>query len=172
MNNWAIRHAIRGVILLLLQGLVLQRIFIGGAGFNYFMLMIYPVIIMLVPIKISRMLLIFIGFTTGLIVDMFYGSLGVHASAALFMAFIRPYVLQLLEPRGGYPVAVTPSPADLGTAWFLRYAAIMLSVFLLFYFCVEVFTFTFIGQILIKTISSFVLSYLAIVSFVLLFNLK
>ena len=172
MNNWAFGHAIRGILILLLQGLVLQRIFIGGSSFNYFMLMIYPVIILLLPIKISRMLLVVIGFGVGLFVDVFYGSLGVHAAAALFIAFVRPYVLQVLEPRGGYPVSVSPSPADLGTAWFLRYAAIMLALFMVFYFSAEVFTFTLIGQILVKSISSFVLSYLAIVAYVLLFNPK
>ena len=172
MNSALITHAISAVVIILLQGLVFQRIYIGGESFNFLALLLYPVIIVLLPVKTSRIALVLIGFLIGIIVDLFYGSLGVHASAAVFIAFLRPYILLLLEPRGGYPVATVPSPSHYGLNWFLRYLALMLVFFLLFYFSMEVFTFSYLGQILVKTISSFAISYIAIIALVVLFNPK
>jgi len=172
MNSTLIGHIARGIIIVLLQGLVFQRIYIGGASFNYFAFIIHPVILMLLPMKTSRFLLVVIGFVVGLGVDLFYSSLGVHASAAVFIAFMRPYIMQLLEPRGGYPVASTPSYRVFGLNWFVRYSALMLILYLMFYFSVEVFTFVYAGQIILKAISSFVISYLAILAYVILFNPK
>ncbi len=172
MNSLLLNNLIRAVVFVLLQGLVLQRIYVGGASFNYFSLIMYPVVIMLLPIQTSRTALVFIGFALGLIVDLFYGSLGVHASACLFIAFIRPMVLRFMEPRGGYPIPSSPVPGRFGLRWFVQYASLMLVFYLLFYFSVEVFTFAYLGQILIKTISSFVLSMLAIFAYIMLFNPK
>ena len=172
MNSTLVKNLIRAVVFVLLQGLVLQRIYIGGASFNYFSLIIYPVVIMLLPIQTSRAALIFIGFAMGLAVDLFYGSLGVHASACLFIAFIRPMVLRIMEPRGGYPIPSSPLPRDFGLQWFVQYSALMLVFYLLFYFSMEVFTFVYLGQILLKTISSFILSMLAILAYIMLFNPK
>ncbi len=88
MNSVLTNNIIRVVVFVLLQGLVLQRIYLGGPSFNYFSVLIYPVVIMLLPLKTPRIALVFIGFLLGLTVDLFYGSLGVHASACLFIAFI------------------------------------------------------------------------------------
>ena len=172
MNSALIGHIARAIIIVLLQGLVFQRIYIGGASFNYFSFIVYPVILMLLPVKTSRFLLVIVAFAVGLGVDLFYSSLGVHASAAVFIAFLRPYIMQLLEPRGGYPVASTPTYRIFGLNWFVRYSALMLMLYLLFYFSVEVFTFAHTGQIILKAISSFVISYLAILAYVILFNPK
>jgi hypothetical protein len=172
MNSLLLKNLTRAFVFVLLQGLVLQRIYIGGASFNYFSLIMYPVVIMLLPIQTSRTALVFVGFALGLGVDLFYGSLGVHASACLFIAFIRPMLLRFMEPRGGYPIPSSPVPGGFGLRWFMQYAALMLIAYLLFYFSVEVFTFVYLGQILIKTISTFVLSFLAILAYVMLFNPK
>ena len=170
MSNESMKQLIRFVIIVLVQGLILRRVEFGGVMSQYFAIIFYPVFIMLLPMKTSRIALVFTGFATGIIIDLFYDSLGVHASAALFMAFIRPYVLLLFEPRGGYSANTDPNPRGFGMTTFLQYAAVMLIAHLLFYFSVEVFTFAHTGQILLKTISSFVLSYASIVLYVFLFN--
>jgi len=172
MSDLSIRHIIRIVILILLQGLVFQRIEVAGHSFNYFSLLVYPVGLMLLPVKMSRLSLVLLGFVVGLAVDLFYSSLGVHASACVFMMFMRPYIMQVLEPRGGYSVNDTPTPSSFGLNWFIRYSAIMLGLFLIFYFSVEVFTFAMFGQILLKAVSSFLLSFLVVFSYIMLFNPK
>jgi hypothetical protein len=172
MNSLLLKNIIRAVVFVLLQGFVLQRIFIGGDTFNYLSLIMYPVVIILLPIQTSRAAQVLIGFALGLGVDFIYGSLGVHASAGVFVAYIRPMVLRFMEPRGGYPIPSSPLAGDFGLRWFMQYSALMLGFYLLFYFSVEVFSWEYTGQIIIKTISSFVISYLAILAYIMLFNPK
>lgn len=166
--NWGV--VIRFVTVILLQGLILQRISLGGASFNYFSILFYPVLLFLLPMKISRALLLIVAFVLGFVIDMFYESIGVHMSACVFVAFLRPYLLKILEPRGGYPVNATPTAYDFGLPWFMQYSGILLALFLLFYFSVEVFTFSRFAEILLKTLSSFVVSFVAILLYVTIFN--
>ena len=113
-----------------------------------------------------------IGLALGIVIDLFYDSLGVHASACVFAAFMRPLILQFLEPRGGYPVNANPTMREFGVVWFMRYSGSILLLHLAFYFCVEVFTFVYIGQILLKIIASFIVSFASVMIFMFLFNPK
>lgn len=167
-RNWII--VLRFVLIILLQGLILRRIPLGGAHFNYIAILFYPVLLFLLPMKTSKPLLLIIGFFLGLAIDLFYESPGVHMSACVFVAFVRPYLLKILEPRGGYPVNASPSAHDFGLVWFMQYAGILLFLFLLFYFSVEVFAFARLGEILLKTVLSFIVSFVAILLYITIFN--
>jgi hypothetical protein len=114
--------------------------------------------------------LLIIGFVLGFAIDLFYESPGVHMSACVFLAFIRPWVLKILEPRGGYPANSNPTANDFGLVWFMQYSGILLFIFLFFYFSVEVFTFSRFLEILLKTFSSFVVSFLAVFLYISIFN--
>jgi hypothetical protein len=103
-------------------------------------------------------------------VDLFYQSLGVHAAATVFLAYVRPFVLRLIEPRGKYNINYSPTRMRMGMGWFSRYVAIMLAIHLFFYFSVEAFTFVYIVDILLNTVVSFVLSYGMIMMIQLLFD--
>jgi rod shape-determining protein MreD len=168
--SWSL--VLRFLFVILLQGLIFQRISLGGPHFNYIAIFFYPVLLMLMPMKTSRALLLIIGFLLGFIIDMFYESPGVHMSACVFLAFIRPWILKLMEPRGGFPVNSNPTSHDFGIVWFMQYSGILLFTFLFFYFSVEVFTYSRFLEILLKTLSSFVVSFVAILLYVSIFNPK
>ena len=163
---------IRFVLIILLQGLIFRRIHLGAAQFNYIAILFYPVLLFLLPMKISRTALLFVGAALGLCIDLFYESLGVHMSACVFVAFLRPVVLNIMEPRGGYPANASPTAGAFGMQWFMQYAGILLSLFLLFYFAVEVFAASRFFEILLKTLSSFVVSFLVILLYIAIFNPK
>jgi hypothetical protein len=127
---------------------------------------------MLLPVQIGKGLLIFLGFLLGLSVDMFYDSPGIHASASTFTAFIRPFVLNSLQPRGGYKINAFPNKEHFGFNWFVRYAAILLIFHLFWYFVIEAFQLSQILYIILKTICSFVASIIFVVLYVLIFNPK
>jgi hypothetical protein len=143
-----------------------------GGILKYFHPILYPVFIMLLPIRTPTTLVVTLGFILGISVDYFYASLGIHASATVFIAFSRSLLLNLMEPRGGYNVNYSPTRRRLGMSWFLRYAAFMLGIHLLFYFSVEAFTFVYIDRILLNFLFSFILSFALLVLYVLLFNPK
>ena len=136
----------------------------------FFHVIIYPLFIILLPLRIPHALLVFLGFIAGIVVDFFYESPGIHASAAVFMAFIRPTVLNIMSPSKGYNMNFSPTKARFGAAWFLPYAAAMMVIYLFFYFSVEIFTFYYIGQIMLRTICSFFLSMVFIIVIQFLFD--
>ena len=161
---------LRFIVIVLLQGLIFRRISLGGDAFNYISILIYPLLILLLPMKTSKSVLLLIGFLLGAAIDLFYGSPGVHMGATVMLAFLRPWVLKFLEPRGGYPVNASPTARDFGLGWFLQYAGTLLFLFLFCYFSMEVFTYSRFVEILLKTLSSFAVSFLVILFYISIFN--
>lgn len=170
MNKATISNLFRAFIFIALQVLMFRYINLTFGKFDYIHIIVYPIVLILFPINTPRAFLIFVGFILGLTVDMFYDSPGVHASACVFIAFIRDYVLKYLEPHGGYSIEISPSSHNLGFQWFLTYSSIMLFVFMIFYFSMEAFSFVFIFDIVMKTISSFIFSILFILIHQLIFK--
>ncbi len=174
MNRILLSNISRFIILLLLQVLVFQRISNGfsSSGFNYFNIFVYPVFILLLPVNLPTALAIAASFVFGLSVDWFYNSPGMHAGAAVLTAFLRPVVLGILEPRGGYPAGGGPTQNLLGPAWFARFSAILLSLHLLMYFIIQFFSFVYTPEILLSTVVSFVMSYIFVIMYQFLLNPK
>ncbi|MCB0667807.1 MAG: hypothetical protein KDC80_18390 [Saprospiraceae bacterium] len=172
MESQIVRNTFRFILLLLIQGLILYRVNLGGPGFNYIHILIYPLFIMLFPVQTSKVLLILLGFLIGISVDVFYDSPGLHASASVFTAFIRPFVLSAIEPRGGYKINSVPTKHQFGFNWFAKYVSILLVLHLIWYFSLEVFQITQILKVFLKTIVSFFASLLCIWLYVIIFNPK
>jgi rod shape-determining protein MreD len=110
--------------------------------------------ILLLPVEIPQWILLIISFFTGLTVDFFTGTTGMHAGASVMAGFVRPYILRLISPRDGYEPGANPSMVIYGFRWFLFYAILMVSVhhFLLFY--LEVFRFDGFFRTLLRVILS------------------
>ncbi|WP_296386089.1 rod shape-determining protein MreD [Winogradskyella sp.] len=90
MNNVAVTHIVRFIVLLLVQVVVCNHInFLG-----YINPYIYIIFIFLFPIRENRLALLLISFLLGMLVDMFSDSGGVHAAAALCLAYARPILLK------------------------------------------------------------------------------
>ncbi len=170
MNNIIVVNVLRFLGLVLLQGLVFKNIGVGWESFPYLHIIVFPLFILLLPLRTPKTLVIFLAFVIGLSVDFLYDTLGVHASAAVFTGFIRSFLLKIFEPRGGYNMAHSPTIARMGLSWFVRYVSILMFAHVFFYCSVEAFTFVYIVDILIKTIVSFLASMVFIMIFQLLFN--
>lgn len=171
MNRETLRHIIRGILFLIVQVLILKRISSGNQWlWLYADIFIYPITILLLPIRMTRHYVILIGFLLGLFIDMFYDTVGVHAFALTAMAYARGIVLAYLEPRGGYQLTMSPTRHSMGINWLMAYTAICVFVFVFLYFTAEIFTFVYIGKILLKTFLTFLLSMMIIMGYHLLFN--
>ncbi|MEM9836107.1 MAG: hypothetical protein AAF828_06370, partial [Bacteroidota bacterium] len=112
------------------------------------------------------------GFVFGITIDLFYETLGLHAAAATFSAFIRPMVLQMVKPQEEYNIKASPTGDYLGWNWFARYTAWFLLFHLLFFFSVQAFTPVYWQDILLKTFFTYVASYFAILFVNYIFNPK
>jgi hypothetical protein len=172
MNNIWVNHIVRFILYIALQVLVLKHINLAGSNQNYIFIMIYPVALLTLPIKIPQFFVILIAFTIGFIVDLFYVSPGVHAGACLWMVIFRPLVLRIFEPKNGYHTDISPTISNLGVVWFSKYASVLLFIFFLSYFILEIFTFVYAGEILVKTILSFFVSSIIIFLVQLFYSFK
>ena len=119
----------------LVQVLILNNIQLSGYLNPY----IYILFILSLPYEIPNWLLLVLAFALGITVDLFSHTVGMHSSATVFMAFLRPAVLRTLEPRGGYEPDTQPSIKDYGFSWYFKYAGILVFVHHIFLFYVEVF---------------------------------
>jgi hypothetical protein len=155
-----IKNIFKFLLLILVQVLIIQNINLS----SYIILLPYVLIIILLPFEFSRLSVLFISFFVGVCIDYFYDSSGLHASACTIMGFSRYYILKFISPRDGYDLGVKPTVNDMGLAWFLSYAGLLILVHHVFFFYLEVFRFneffrTFF-RIFLSSIGTFVLIYL------------
>jgi hypothetical protein len=144
------KNIFRFIFLILLQVLIVQNIELGP----YIILLPYTLAIILLPFETPKLLLLGASFLLGVIIDYFYDSSGLHASACTVMGFSRYYVLKFISPREGYDAGVQPCVEDMGLAWFLSYAGTLVLIHHIFFFYLEVFRFSEFFRILLRIILS------------------
>lgn len=166
MNNVLIRNIVRFVILILVQVLVLNNMNLGGYMNPY----IYILFILLLPANINRSLLLIIAFFTGLTIDFFGNTLGLHAAACVFIAFLRPGTINLLFRYYEFSSGEEPGPVAIGVRGFIKYALILVFLHQLLLFYLEVLTFNNFFFTLLNVILSTVLSTFIMLIGVLLFS--
>lgn len=164
-------NLLRFIVIFFLQVLVFKGIDLNNGSFQYFHILFYPIAILLLPIDMPRPYILICAFLLGFFIDIFYDSLGVHASAAVFLAYIRSFIIKLLEPRGGYTVN-SPGLGNMEFSWFASYVALGLFAFLFFYFSIEAFSFVYFVRIIMNTFFSFILSMSLILIYQVIFRSK
>ena len=166
MNNRLIINILRFVGLVLLQVLVINNIRLG----YYIHPCVYVLYIFLLPFNIQKLPLLSIGFLTGLTVDLFNGTPGLNAAATVFLAFIRPYVINGMTRRKDFNINDEPSINNMGISWFFVYSLILLLVHNFMLFLLEAFSFKLLGIVLLQTLISVFSSLILIFIIVLLFK--
>jgi hypothetical protein len=140
------------ILLLLIQRLLMDNIQFSGYVNPY----IYVLFIILLPFEIPTWILLLLSFAAGLVIDIFNGTPGMHASASVFAGFTRPYVLRLISPREGYEKGEKPGIKTYGMRWFLIYAGIIIFIHHLALFYIEVFSMAYFFNTFLRVmISSF-----------------
>ena len=157
MISQIVQNIIRFLFLVLLQGLILNQVELFGFVTPY----MYVLIILLLPLELNPVAALGVGFVVGMSVDLFSQSWGVHASATVFLTFVRHYLLRILAPRDGYVFGVTPNLSQMGISWFFTYTLIMTFVHHFFLFFIEAFRFEefffTLARIMLSTLFTFVL---------------
>lgn len=110
-------QAVAFFIYLFYQVLILKNIVLFHTAFCY----LYVAYLLFLPVESNPLVLMLAGLAMGVAMDVFYDSLGLHASACVFIMYIRNYWLSLITPQGGYDATSTPSIVMHGMQWFLVY---------------------------------------------------
>jgi cell shape-determining protein MreD len=114
-----LKNIVRFFVLIFVQVFILNKIpplhqFI--APYLYFVYLLW------LPYKISRLSLTLLGFIYGLCLDFFTKTPGLHASACLTIAYLRPFLINILiskdDPSFSY---ASPAPSGMGWPQYLVY---------------------------------------------------
>jgi hypothetical protein len=154
MANKILINILRFIALVLLQSLVINKLNLGPSIQAF----VYPLFILLLPFNISGLALLFLSFFIGLSVDLFSATMGLHTAASVFIAFMRPKILNILEGLKNYSDFDMPGINNFGMMWFIQYTLLMMLMHNVVYFMLDAFSFSFffstLGRILIGTIAS------------------
>jgi len=110
---------------------------------------IYVLFLLLLPFRIPNILLYLLAFGTGLTLDAFYDTMGVHATACVVLAFVRISFISISLNKDAID---DPEPAlsYMGFQWFALYSFLCISTHHLVLFFLETFRLTEIGYTLMR----------------------
>lgn len=174
MNDY-LKNIFRFLIILFLQVFVLNRVELRWwsqpTGFPLFVPYLYPLFLLLLPIETPVWALLLIGFITGITVDSFSNTAGMHACATVLIAYLRTNVLNALLPKAlnDYPDQ-SPGVKTMGWVPFLAYASFLFLLHHTVFFLLELWTIDNMGILFLKIIASTLTSILLVLVYLLLFT--
>ena len=166
MNNIYFKNILRFVLLIMLQVMLFNHLNIWG----YLNPFAYVLIIMLLPFRTNKMLMLVLAFITGMTIDVFGDTPGLHSAATVFIAFLRPGIISVLFGKIEYAQNEEPGLSKLGLGGFARYSAIMVLIHNFTIFLLEYLSITKIFAILKTTIFNSILSLVMIFILMFLFS--
>ncbi len=155
-----LKHLVRLLLLLIFQITVFNHIGLHGL-FNPF---IYIFFVLMLPLATPAGLLMLMAFLTGLAVDIFSNTGGMHAFASTLVAFIRPFWIKTTIPRTAYDELQNISFREVEPGQFVTYAALLVFVHNLALYSIESLDFSDIFVILMKAFFSSLLTLLLVVA--------
>ncbi len=165
MNRKLAGNIARFVLLALAQIFVFNKIQVTG----YISPQVYVLFILMLPFEITGFWLLSWSFAMGLTVDFFMHTPGMHAAAAVTMAFLRPGVIRLVGKKDDVEPWQYPNVRDSGAGWFLAYTLILVFLHHLILFYMEVFRFSEFFYTMLKVLINSVLTTLIILLIQFLF---
>ena len=147
------------MLLVLIQILVLNNVHLFGYATPF----LYIYLILMMNIDVSRSALLLWAFALGLCIDIFTNTLGMNAMATVFLAFVRPYIVNAYLPRDAFE-SLEPSFHTLGVANYIKYITLCVLIHHTLLLMVEYFTFVGIVQTLLRIVFSSLLTIVLILA--------
>jgi len=162
-----VRNIVRLAILILLQVYVLNKV---PHLHRFITPYLYYLFILWLPFSISRVTLMIVGFITGMILDYFMMTPGLHAAACVLVAYLRPFIINILAPKdvSGFSYR-EPSPKAMGWTPYLVYTFILTIFHHSYMILLELLSFGSFLDFIIKVIATTGISMLLIITTELLF---
>ena len=111
----------------------------------------------------SQTVLLLLAFATGIIVDTFYNTLGMHAAATVLMAYLRPLVVRTQMGQRIQEARVVFTLQELGFGDFLKYVFPLVLLHHGVLFLIEAGSLSLIIPTLLRTVASSLFTTLSIV---------
>ncbi len=150
-------NVFRWLLLLFVQIFFLRNF----AFYNLSTPFVYVLFILVLPFRIPNLLLYVIAFLTGLTLDAFYDTLGVHTTACVTLALVRILFISISLNREDIDTS-EPSLGNMGLKWFSLYAVLCIFAHHLVLFFLEAFKLTALSYTLGRTLLSVVFTFFTI----------
>lgn len=154
MNNNLLGQILSIITYIFLQVFFLRNLVLFDISFCF----IYISILLLLEKEWSAISTMLLGFFVGFVIDIFYGTIGIHTSACVFAGYMRQYVLDWTAPGGGYETWMQPRLNIMGFSWFATYASLLVLLHHTWLFLVENASFHLLGFTFIKIVASTLLT--------------
>jgi hypothetical protein len=165
-----VKNIFRLIIFTLVQVYVLDKI---PHLHRFIVPYLYFLFILWLPFSISRLGLLLIGFCTGLLLDYFTMTPGLHAAACVLIAYARPFIINLMIPQETSEFNYRePSPRGMGWAPYSVYVFVLTLLHHTYLTLLEWLQFGSFLDFLIKVVSTTGISMLLIFTVELLFPRK
>jgi len=162
-----IRNLIRFILLIILQVYVLNTI---PHLHQFITPYVYYLFLLWLPFNISRIGLLITGFITGMALDFFTMTPGLHAAACVLVAYARPFVINILTPKETSEFNYCePSPKSLGWTPYFVYIFVLTLLHHGYLTLLEWLSFGTFLSFLIKIVATTAISILLIFTIELLF---
>lgn len=158
MNRAGIWQFFSFFIYLVLQVMLMKNLVLFNTAFCF----IYVAYILLLPNETNTLVLMILGFALGFMIDIFYDSLGLHASTLVLVAFVRNFWLTRITPQGGYDAGEGPTLAANGVQWFMVYSLPIIFIHHFALFFIEAGGFGLVGYTFSKVFFSTIFTFIAI----------
>lgn len=162
-----LRNIIRFALFILVQVYVLNKI---PHLHQFIVPYLYYLFLLWLPFSVSRIGLLITGFLTGLALDFFTMTPGLHAAACVLVAYCRPFVINILTPKDPSDFNYRePSPRAMGLTPYLVYVLVLTVLHHGYLTLLQWLSFgTFLG-FLVKVVATTAISMLLIITTELLF---
>ncbi|TJZ62782.1 rod shape-determining protein MreD [Sphingobacterium olei] len=137
MGRIIINNIIRFVVLIVLQVALFKNI----GYYNLATPFPYILFLFLLPIGIPNLLLYSVAFLTGLTVDAFYDTIGIHAAACVAFVWFRIFFHKITLEADLRNSFETPTWSEMGFKWYSTYILFGTLAHHLVLYLVEVFSF-------------------------------
>lgn len=133
-------------------------------GIPSFIPLLFPVLILLLPIKANYYVMMLYAVVIGFLLDLFNNTPGMHASSLVLLAFLRPRILRLFFQQDQKKLGwARPTIYRLGFMPFIFYISVSIIIHHLFYFLLQEWSMSNILYVMYKTLVSGILTVLMIV---------
>lgn len=116
--------------------------------------LVYVAFVLLLPLELSRGGLLLCGLAAGVVADWFMGTPGLNTIVTVFVAFVRPFLLDMLFGKENIREGGVPSPERLGGKGFMRYVISLVAVHHLLFFVLEALSWQLFGYTLLRLVVS------------------
>ncbi|HEX4959037.1 MAG TPA: rod shape-determining protein MreD [Lacibacter sp.] len=165
-----LRYIIRFVLLMLVQVFVLNQV---PPLHQYFPPLLYYIFILWLPFTIGRSQLLVVSFMTGLALDFFTKTPGMHAAACVIIGYIRPFIINLIVSQQGVEFNYRePSTTSLGNIQYIIYVVVLTVLHHAMLFTIQAFQFGNLVYLLFKTLGASLISFMLILVVEIIFMRK